>query len=254
MGEAMLQTARAARVAAFLVVSVGLGGPIRAAEPVEEQSESVEEQTERALEALESGRGSALLHTRFWLAAYGGLTVIQGAAAGLAEELMPDGSPKELRDLRASMLVGSGTSLLGAISVALVTESVDRGRALVDEMPADTVEQREAKLKRAEALLREAAEDQEFRQGWFAHVSSALVNLAGGLILWLAFDDPIDGLIQLLTGTAISEIQIWSTPTGAIEAWDAYRKGQPVQPAPAEAQVRWTVGVMPGGLSAQVLF
>jgi len=160
---------------------------------------------------LEEGTSTAQAWWWGWAGTYAVLTVGQGVVALVASD----------RDLRINMLVGSASSLLG-FGFVLITDFPARyAIAELDEMPDDTAEERTAKQNRARELLRASAQAEIDGRSWIIHFLGLSVAVAQGLVLWLAFDLPVDGAINAGISLAISEAQIWTQPTRAIDDWQA---------------------------------
>jgi len=164
-----------------------------------------------AIVKLEEGTSTAQIWWWGWAGGYAALTVGQGIVALATSD----------RDLRVNMLVGSASSLLG-FGFVLITDFPARyASAELRAMPDDTEAARSAKQKRARELLRASAEAEIDGRSWVVHLLGLSVAAAQGLILWLAFDLPVDGIINATVSLAISEAQIWTQPTRAIDDWQA---------------------------------
>lgn len=103
----------------------------------------------------------------------------------------------------------------------------------LDRMPFSTAEERAKKLAAAEGYLRETSETQEFGRSWINQGLNFAVNAAGGLIIWKGYGDRIEreggkplkeGLMNFIMGLAVSEIQIFTQPTGGIGQWKSYNE------------------------------
>lgn len=162
---------------------------------------------------LDAGQDRAGLWWRAWYGTFLGLTVVQGGAA-LA-----------VRDpgLRQSAAVGSVTSSLGVIPLAITgfppRDAGDRLRVWPESTPAE----RRRKLARAEHLLRVSAEAESLGRSWIAHAGGAVVALASGLILGLGYKRGLNTLTNVIGGVVIVETEIWTQPTAAIDDWRTYR-------------------------------
>jgi hypothetical protein len=73
-------------------------------------------------------------------------------------------------------------------------------------------------LPRAQGLLHQAADDQAFATGWFAHAFVISGNIAVGLLLGLGFGDWVGAAKQAVGGSLVGELQILTLPTGALKA------------------------------------
>jgi len=120
-----------------------------------------------------------------------------------------------------------------------------RLRALGEDTPAA----RRAKLLEAESLLAASAREERFSRSWVPLGLGLALNLSSTFILWAGFHRPGAGWFGLGAGTAVSQLQFWTQPTGALTAWDAYTRGAWRSP-PRAPVVRWSVS----GLSVQGSF
>jgi hypothetical protein len=73
-------------------------------------------------------------------------------------------------------------------------------------------------VSRAQELLRQDAADEALRTAWYAHTFVIAGNFAVGLFLGLAFHDWFGAAKQAFGGSAVGELQILTTPTGALRA------------------------------------
>jgi hypothetical protein len=162
---------------------------------------------------LRAGEGAARAWYWTWTAIYGVATI--GQAIGFFTS----------QDLRGQVnwAVGAATTLLGTVLMLVTDFPAEYAARELSRMPVTTPEQRKAKLKRAEELMEKAAEAETDGRAWFIHLGGAVVSLAGGLILWLAYGFLVDGIINTVAGIAVSEIQIWTQPTRAIGDWREYQ-------------------------------
>ena len=89
------------------------------------------------------------------------------------------------------------------------------------------------------------------------HALTGVVNLAGGIIVWLGFDRNIwEGVGNFALNTAITEIQIWTQPTRAITDYDNYIKKYKFgeQLDSKKSKLSWSVSVFPGRLGINFQF
>jgi hypothetical protein len=79
-------------------------------------------------------------------------------------------------------------------------------------------------LARAEELIARDAADEDFNSGVLAHLAAIGVN--GVLFAILAsMGHWKNAVLDGAGGVVISEVQLWTMPTGASRVWDRYRKG-----------------------------
>ena len=119
-------------------------------------------------------------------------------------------------------------------------------------MDASTADARAARLAQAEVLLERRAEAESIARGWVTQVSSIAVNLAGGAVLWFGYNQHRAALVGTGTGLAISELQIWTAPQGAVDALRRYRAGD-LTPQ-NEQRVSWSFVPWPFGGELRVSF
>jgi hypothetical protein len=140
---------------------------------------------------------------------------------------------------RVDAAVAASTSLL--VPAALLVSSlrvIDDARkveALATEAAPAPVSC--STLQRAEDLLVASAGDETWRVGWVGQAIAIGGNLAVTLVLGLGFDRWTSGALAGATGLALSELELFTQPTGAADALARYRRGQLVAPEPA-ARVR----------------
>jgi hypothetical protein len=125
---------------------------------------------------------------------------------------------------RADFVVGTVKSFVG-----LVTRLAQPPRALVGvrpllALPNTTRLDRVNRLLAAEALLRADARESDRRYHWLPHTLNALLNLAGGLIVWLGYHDLSRAAESTGIGFAVGELQIWTRPWQGKRAWAEYRR------------------------------
>jgi len=123
-------------------------------------------------------------------------------------------------------------------------------------MPTSTRAQRLAKLRYAEASLQAIASEERSRRGWFGLIGGALVNAGGAWVDWAAIKgNGTLGWITLTSGLAVAQIQFHTQPTGAIRAWDAYRRaGAGASLGDPPAVLRWSIGPTAGGAALRATF
>lgn len=187
---------------------------------------------------------AARLWHRGWFWGYAGLTVGEGAVALAAR---PNSG------LRLSAAVGSAKSALGFFAVVFAPSAASTADAKLRAAPERTAAERRAKLRLAERLLKKSAEQQRFGHSWFPQVGAAIVNLAGAYVLWLGYRRFSAGWISLASGMAVSELQYFTQPTQAIDAWSAYRAGRFTEPRVAP-RVSFTVLPFARGLCLNGVF
>jgi len=192
-------------------------------------------------ERLDRGTPAA---KRWWFGWYTGwtaLTVVQGTAALVV------GDP----GLRTDAAVGAVGSSLGLIPLGLAPFPARYAAADLRAMPASTPEERRRKLTRGERLLRESAEAEALRRKWFNHALCVTVSTGVGLVLALGYERPVTGALSAMAGIALSEAQIFTMPTAAIDDWDEYRRsggaGSVGRMRRPPSGITWFVSPLAGG-------
>jgi len=189
---------------------------------------------------LDSGTAAA---NRWWYGWYTGWTALTVGQGVIALAVTDPG-------LRADAAVGAVGSSLGLIPLGLVPFPARHAAADLRAMPESTPSERKIKLARGERLLRESAASEVLRRKWFNHVLCGTVSTSVGLVLALGYGRPVTGALSATIGIALSEAQIFTMPTAAIDDWNEYRKeggehaGRARRPAPSFS---WYVAPLAGG-------
>jgi hypothetical protein len=178
-----------------------------------------------------------------WVAFYGGAAVVEGALYATGKT-----APERVD---AAMNIGKagialGFTLLSPVNAWAAARAV-RGS------PAGTPAERLAKLRHAESRLESIAAEERDRRGWFALTGGALLNTAGAWIDWCANRGAGGiGWLGLASGLVVAQLQFHTQPTGAIRAWDAYRRaGAGARLGEPPAVLRWSIGPTAGGTSVR---
>jgi hypothetical protein len=195
--------AAAASFACFVVICAVLR-PCHA----EPSDAEVERRLSRIERVLAEDQPKARTWRVVWLIAFGALSAGQGVAAFALDD----------PGMRAEAKVGAVKSGLGFGSVLLRPFRPGHASSDLAELPETTPRERREKLQKAEKLLEESAEDEELGTGWLAHVAASAVNLAGTYYLWIEHERFAGGWLALGSGMAVSEVQIYTHPTGALDA------------------------------------
>jgi hypothetical protein len=106
-------------------------------------------------------------------------------------------------------------------------------RELLD-MPTSTPEERARRLLRAEWMLKRNAKECDLRYNPIAHSVNVALNVVGGLVIWLAYEDWRRALQSVGIGIGIGEAQIWSQPWQAKKSLRLYKErfGRPLSETP----------------------
>lgn len=126
---------------------------------------------------------------------------------------------------RVDQLVTGGVSLASA--AVLVIAPLD---VMADQSSLDT---RLARGDRgcstvgwAERALERDAANEALSAGWLGQLLTIGVNVAAGLLLGLGLDHWRGGLTLMAGGILLGELQIFTQPTGAVDALQSYRAGR----------------------------
>lgn len=225
-----------------LVASMLVTGRARAEEPRPDDAE-VTRRLAFIESRLESARPAADRWSYGWFTVYTSLTVAQfGVAVGTTDP-----------GLRADMAVGAFSSAFGVVPFAVLPFKPRFAPGKLAELPARTPKERALKLKRGEELLEACSDAEKFGHGWMMQVGVLTVNVGIGLGLALGYDRIRSGISTTLIGIAVSEFQIFTQPTQAIDDWDAYQRGD-LGGAAARPSIQLHVAPAPGGLAVGASF
>jgi len=180
------------------------------------------ERIEYIQRALDEGDFRATLWWWSWLGIYG----VSTGASFYTAATTTNGGTKVIQNVYGVQ------SALGMAGILASRFASIYGAGELRAMPSGTADERAARLARAEGLLSSAAEDEEFGRSWISHALSAAVNGGGALVIWKGYDERLrnngkkpgkEALTCFVLGMAVSEIQIFTQPTRAIDDWSAYR-------------------------------
>jgi hypothetical protein len=196
---------------------------------------------------LDKGKPAANTWWYGWLAGYSIATVAQSTVF-----VMDD-----TRKTRQDMVLGAGTTLLGAVGQLLTPMIPGQGSAPLSRMPGRTREESALKLKFGEELLRSYALREKEGRSWKVHAICGIVNISSGMITWLGFKRSIwAGIGNFALNTAISETQIWSQPSRAIKDYRHYcaQYNSGLLPITVKPEYRLLVNAYPGGITVSLQF
>jgi hypothetical protein len=242
--------------AAAIVLLIGLVSGIAAyGQQATLTDKQVTERLAFITSALEAGQPRARTWLYGWLGAYSAGAATMGVLAATTWKSGDMPLPEGGNDSAQDMLVGSGTFALGVVGLLIdpftPATAAKKLRALPEMSPAE----RQAKLGRAEELLRECARRERSGRSLTTHLLNAGVNAAAGVVTVAAFDRPFaDGLLTFAIGEAVSLLNIFTQPMRATRDLKRYEAGYPAAAAPSAPRVTWSLGVRPGGLSFQLQF
>lgn len=157
--------------------------------------------------------------TRTWMWSWGlGGIALSAGNFGFAA-LAPAGS-----QTRADSIVGGITSLVIPTAILIKPLSAPRDHEALESLlaqPADLCTQ----LAHAESALQHSAANEAEGVGLIPHAIALGGNAAIGLVLGLGYHHWQGMVLNGVGGMIISEIQIFTQPTGALRALAHYRQG-----------------------------
>jgi hypothetical protein len=151
--------------------------------------------------------------------------------------------------LRKDSAVGAVGASLGVIPFGIFAFPARSAAGELGALPEATPADRRRKLARAEHLLRASAKAEVAGRSWLTQVLSIGGSVGVGLVLALGYKRPVTGAISIAGGIAISEAQIFTQPTAAIDDLRAYEQlsGGPA-PAAKPGAISWTLAPLGMGL------
>lgn len=237
-------------------------GAVYAQEQPSASDEEVRERLSFIEDALDSGQAQAKTWWHGWIAGYSaGAVVMGGLAAGHWNDTKADPETQRRvhdREFAEDMLVGSGTFALGVAGLVVDPFVPASGPNRLRSMPDGTPEERRLKLETAEELLRDCARRERAGRGWLTHLLNLGANAVAGLVTVWAFDRPSsDGLLTFATGEAVSLLNIFSQPRGAVRDLSNYevkhlgKKGAYINP---RGNAGFQFAPYPGGFTLRFRF
>jgi hypothetical protein len=152
-----------------------------------------------------------------WRAGYSAVTIVEAARASVEQNT----------DSRAADIVGAVSSFIGvAANVILPLKVIGDQRWWSKHYARSRSDDPCALLNTAELLLIRDAESEAFGVGPLVHVGNFVINIAGGLVLGLAYNQWAAFAYTSLVGIGVGEIQVATQPTDAVEDLRLYRAGQ----------------------------
>jgi hypothetical protein len=154
----------------------------------------------------------------WWHAWYFGYMVVTVGQAGVALSTTSQG-------LRTDTAVGAAFATLGVVGLGIFDFPPRHAAATLRAVAGITPAERRRKLARAEALLAASARAEVVGHSWIPHVVGVVVTGTSSLVQAFAYKRVASSIVTLLSGVAITEAQIFTRPTAAIDDWHAYRQG-----------------------------
>jgi hypothetical protein len=185
----------------------------------------------------------------WWHGWYFGYMLITVGQAGVALATTSKG-------LRTDSAVGAAFATLGVVGLGVFDFPPRHAAATLRAVSGATPAERRRKLARAERLLAASARNEVVGRSWIPHVAGVVVTGTSSLVQAFVYKRAMSSVVTLLGGVAITEAQIFTRPTAAIDDWRAYRQGAWAGGAPA-ADPRgpaFRVVAHPGGAGIAVAF
>jgi len=187
---------------------------------------------EQRLKFIETRLARQSPDARYWQRGWTGFHAASAAVHGVLAVDADDS------DDEVNYLVGAVKST-GALAQMLIrplpaVQSASRFQAL----PSRNREERIHKVAQGEALLHENADRAATRSGWRRHLIGVGANLLGGVAI-AAFGDSSDAVTSTLLGIAVSEANIWTEPSRAINDLEDYQDNKWMQRQTSE--VSWRI-------------
>jgi hypothetical protein len=182
-----------------------------------------------------------------WFGAYSAATVAQGAVYFASSD----------KATKQDMALGSATTILGAGLQLLTPLNTGHDADLISTLPENTPEELQIKLQKAEELFKNDAITEKAGRSWQIHALNEGMNLASGLITWLAFKRSFwDGVTNFVMNSAITETQIWTQPTRTLKDYRSYcRKYKSDEKLVVyQPQPEYFLRTYPGGVSFSIVF
>lgn len=196
---------------------------------------------------LAQGKSNANRWWYGWLIGYSVATMAQGAI----------GLTSDVKATRQDMALGAATTFLGAVGQIITPMVPGAAPVRLAGIAESTPEERKEKLFKAEKLLQACAIRESEGRSWQAHAITGAANLSSGLIVWLGFKRSVwEGLGNFALNMVITEAQILTQPTRAIQDYDDYLKTHQSAPKLGHRQPEWNwfVNLYPGGFGIRVMF
>ena len=135
---------------------------------------------------------------------------------------------------RRIIWLANGLPALGFPGLILI----DPLKVMADEREVTTLAEsdpQDAKLcenlARAEQLFAEDAADEAKKTGFFSHALCVLANVASSAVIVIGTGDWTSAILNGVGGEAVSEVNLYTLPTGAVSALEKYRAGDLAMPS-----------------------
>ena len=207
----------------------------------------VHERIQNIQSMLDKSKSNVNIWWYGWLGGYSAATIVQGTVALTSTD----------KNTRQDMTLGAATTFLGTALQVVTPLNTGKDAEILSKLPEATPLEQLKKLATAEAFLKANAMTEKAGRSWQIHALNESVNLAAGLVTWLAFKRTVwDGVSCFLLNTAKTETQIWTQPTRTLKDYQSYcrkyKSGS--SPLSCEPQPEIFLSTFPGGASLRIVF
>ena len=169
-----------------------------------------------------------------------GMTTLAGSVGQAVAwaAFVDESNPKREPNVVDNAIV-AGFSVVGPFVSLVFAPSVEKDAPAIDQLLKDTGGGAAGScmvIARMEELMRRDVSEEEFNVGWFQHVVAIVgVGALFGILFGeaLGTSDPIaaqehrnNAISNSLVGLVLTELQILTSPSGAIGAWNRYLGGR----------------------------
>ena len=155
------------------------------------------------------------------------------------------------------MAVGAVTTLTGFFGQFISPFQPVSFTEKLDQLPSGNPAERQNKLSQMEIFLEDRAAMEIKARKWKAHLLPTAVNLASGMITWLAFDRTVwDGIANFALNCVVTETQIWTQPIRAKKELREYNEqfGKQNTSLHLSREIKWNLMVSLNGAGVRMVF
>jgi hypothetical protein len=243
-----------------LILQLVPSGVARAQQTAALSDDQVKERLGYIENALRSAQPRAETWYSGWLAAYYVGALAGGMLAGShwTDTKIETGETLPDREFAEGMLVGGATFALGVGALLIDPFTPATAPKELGRLPGGTAEERQAKLEKAEELLRKCAHREASGRSWTTHLLNIGANAAGAIVTKAAFKQSWrSALITFASGEAVSLLNIFTQPMRAtrdLKEYEGKYVGKNGGSMPSRPERNWTLSVWPGGLTFRLEF
>jgi len=219
------------------VASAEVGAPLA--------TEISDAELEQRLAFIEARLNSQQRSVKYWRNGWTGFYSLSSSGQAVAALAAND------TDGQVYWGVGAVKAAGGLAQILLKPPSALNSGASFRALPAQSREQRLAKLQQGEALLKTNADETGQRYTWRRRAVGTIGNLVGGVVI-AAFGETGAAVLSTLLGLGVHEATIWTQPADAARDLKDYRNGR--WAGQAARSNRWRVVASPGGATLHIRF